>query len=446
MASISRVLERIKHDLHQLIPAEAVEQMCRDLKHRYRKRKLDPLTTIQLFVQQVLHCNTALTHLPFLSGLDFDASAYCDARARLPLKLLQRLLRKTADALRNELNCRGLWEGHRIWLVDGSTCSMPDTAELRQEFGQPHGQTEGCGFPIAHLLALFDAYSGMLLEVLAAPLDTHDLSKVWALHPLMRSGDVVVGDRAFCSYAHLAALHGRGIHAVLRLHQQVIVRFRDQPQRKRPPLQSGEPRSRLVRKLGEEDQLVEWYKPQNKPRYMTQQQYEALPASLIVRELRYRVLDECCRTQEITLVTTLLDARRYSKRKLAKLFKIRWRVEENLKSLKATLKMDVLKCKTSDGVRKELAVFAVVYNLVCLVREKGARRQHVKPERLSFINVLRWLQSAEVGAKLPRFIVNPLRPGRHEPRVVKRRPKAYDLMTKPRAEYKKGLLLQGQKA
>jgi hypothetical protein len=439
MASISRALQRIKRDLHQLIPAEVIERICRDLDYRYRKRKLDPLTTIHLFVQQVLNGNTAVTELPILSGLEFDESSYCDARARLPLQVLQKLLRHTADALRNKLNGRGLWEGHRVWLVDGSGCSMPDTPALQKEFGQSGKQKEGCGFPVAHLLALFDAYSGMVLEMVAAPLRTHDLSEAWALHPLMRPGDVLVGDRAFCSYAHLAALHERGIHAVVRLHQRIIVRFRDQPERNRPAERKGEPRSRLVRKLGHQDQLVEWYKPQKKPEYLTQEEYDALPATLIVRELHYRIADEGCRTHEVTLVTTLLDPRKYTKRKLAKLFQVRWRVEENLKSLKITLKIDVLKCKTPDGVRKELAVFGVVYNLVCMVREMGARQQGVPPERISFINVLRWLKKGKVGTKLPRFIVNPLRPGRHEPRLVKRRPKSYKRMTKPRAHYKRGL-------
>jgi len=440
MASISRALQRIKQELGNLIPAEAVERTCRELNYTYRKRKLDPLTTIQLFVQQVLNYNTALTHLPRLSGLEFDPSAYCDARKRLPLTLIGRLVRTVAHTLRDELNTRGLWMGHRTWLVDGSACSMPDTPELQHEFGQPGAQKPGCGFPVAHLLAMFDVYSGMLLEVLAFPHRTHDMSKVWALHPLLQAGDVVVGDRGFCSYAHIAALQMRGIHAVKRIHQRIIVRFRDKRQRRRKLKgATGEPRSRLIRKLGKHDQLVEWDKPPKKPQYMTQGQYDQLPESIVVRELRYRIQDRGCRTHEITLATTLLNAGRYTKRKLARLFKARWQVELDLRNLKITLNMDVLKCKSPQGVRKELAIYALVYNLVCLVREEAARRQRVKPCRISFVDVLRWLQCAEPGAELPTFVVNPLRPGRHEPRVVKRRPKNYPRMTRPRAEYKKCL-------
>ena len=282
----------------------------------------------------------------------------------------------------------------------------------------------------------------MLMEIIASPLRTHEFSKVSLLHPLMRSGDVVLADRGFCSYVHLGMLSLRGIHAVFRIHQQIIVKFRRRREKHRNSKPGkGEPRSRMVKKLGEEDQIVEWYKPNKCPDWMSQsqeqqEQFEKLPESLLLREVRFRTRDKNCRTETITLVTTLLDAKKYPKRKLARLFKVRWRVEQDLKDLKTTLKMDVLKCKTPEGVRKELAIYALVYNLVCVVREKGARRQKVQPRRVSFIDVLRWLQSAAPGQPLPRFRVNPLRPGRHEPRAVKRRPKNYPRLTKPRAQYR----------
>ena len=452
MASISRALERIKQDLGQLIPHLEVERICKDLNYQYRKRKLDPLTTIHLFVQQVLNYNTAITHLPRLSAMDFDPSAYCDARTRLPLKVLQTLLRKIANAMRDQYNTSGLWLGHRTWLVDGSSCSMPDTPALQAEFGQPPAQKKGCGFPVAHLLGMFDAYSGMLMEMVVCPLRTHDLSQVSLLHPLMQSGDVVVADRGLCSYVHLAMLFSRGIYAVFRVHQQTIVEFRQRPQKRRNTKPAkGEPRSRMVRKLGREDQIVQWYKPDKAPQWMEQapqqlKEFDKLPESLKLRELRFCIRDKNCRTQVITLVTTLLDARKYSKSKLARLFKVRWRVEQDLKDLKTTLKMETLKCKTPDGVRKELAVYALVYNLVCLVREKGAAKQKVRPQRVSFIDVLRWLQVADPGQPLPRFRVNRLRPRRHEPRAVKRRPKEYDRLNKPRAEYKKAQQLPAKEA
>ena len=447
MARISRALKRIKQELQELIPASVLEEICRDLKYPYRKRKLDPLTTLRRFVQQGLNDNTAIPHRPHLWGLDFDPSADGDARKRLPLKGVQELVRRVAEASRDEINRRGRWRGHRTWLVDGSRGSMPDTKALQKEFGQPGPQKKGCGFPIAHLLGLFDAYSGMLRELLAWPLRTHDLSKVWALHPLMRTGDVGVGDRGFCSYAHIATLLGRGMEAVLRIHQRILVPFRHPPQRRRKrKLQTGEARWRRVGKLGSEDPIVQGYQPQDQPESMTQEPYDQLPESILVREVRFRIPDRGGRTQEITRVTTLLDPAKYTPWRRARLFKVRWQAEQDLRHLKTTLKMEVLQCRSSEGVRKELAAYALVYNRVCLVREKAARRQRVQPRRLSFVNVLRWLQWAGPGADLPKFTVNPLRPKRHEPRVVKRRPKAYDLMTQPRAQYKKVLLLRTENA
>lgn len=423
--SISAALARIKQELDQLITPQQVEQICREHKHVYRTRKLDPLTTIRLFAQQVLNGNTAISHLPRLSKMRFDPSAYCDARARLPLGVLEALLRHTADAGRDELdaNRRGLWLGcHRTWLLDGSSCSMPDTPALQAVFGQPGMQKPGVGFPVAHLLAMFDAYSGMVMDVIAAPLRTADFAQAPLVHPLMGAGDIAIADRAFCSYVHVALLAARGVHAVFRLHQRIVAPF------DRPQAQDGR-----------QDQLVEWRKPAKKPPWMTDQAaFDALPATMTVRVLRYRVGDRGCRTREVTLITTLLDATLYAKAKLARLFGIRWRVEQDLRDLKITLRMDVLRCKTPDGVRKELAVYALVYNLVCLVRQRAAAAQRVRePHRISFTDVMRWLQTAAPDEPLPRFIVNPRRPRRHEPRAYKRRHKEYDRMNKPRAEYKK---------
>ena len=157
-----------------------------------------------------------------LSGLAFSDAAYCQARARLPLELLQRLQRAVTDGLRRDGDERpdARWLGRRVFLLDGSSFSMPDTPELRERFGRPSGQAEGCGFPVAHLMALFDARRGYLLRALAQPLYTHDMSQAAALHGALRAGDVLVGDRAFGSYAHLALCRGRGVHAVSRAHQR----------------------------------------------------------------------------------------------------------------------------------------------------------------------------------------------------------------------------------
>ena len=172
---------------------------------------------------------------------------------------------------------------------------------------------------------------------------------------------------------------------------------------------------------------------------MSSAQWAVLPPTLFVRELRYSVVSHGCRTREITLVTTLLDAKQYPAADLAELYGKRWQVETNLRHLKQTLHMDVLRIKSVDGIHKELTVFAIVYNLVRLAMLEAAQRQGVMPDRISFVDALRWLVAAGTGLPLRRIRVLPLRPDRHEPRVRKRRPKNYPLMTKLRAELTQAL-------
>jgi hypothetical protein len=266
------------------------------------------------------------------------------------------------------------------------------------------------------------------------------MAGVGGILPLLKKGDVLVADRGFCSFAHMALLIDKGVHAVFRLHQKQIVDFTPgrahaRPGEKRVP--KGMPRSRWVRAIGVLDQVVEYFKPARRPEWMSEDQYRALPESILVRELRYRIEAPGFRTREVTLVTTLTDATVYPAEALANLYATRWRVEENLKALKQTMKMDVLKCTTVDGVQKELTMYALAYNLVRLTMCEAGERQGVAADRVSFLDTLRWLRQAEAGEELPELVVNPLRPGRYEPRVRKRRPKQYPVMKRPRAELRK---------
>ena len=318
---------------------------------------------------------------------------------------------------------------------------MADRLELQEAFGQPGNQKKGCGFPVAHFLAQFNADTGFLQRVIPSPLRTHDMAHAAETHPDMREGDILLGDRAFASYAHLALLSQRKLHGVFRCHQRQIVNFR--PRRKHRTTTKGSkglPTSRWLKRLGKHDQLVEYIKPKTKPVWMTQDDYDALPEILVVRELRFTIKEPGCRTKSVTIVTTLLDPVRYPARDIAELFRRRWGIETNLRHLKTTMKMEVLHCHSVEGVLKELAMYALVYNLVRLVMLEAARRQNVPVERISFVDALRWLRIAQPGTPLPKLIVNPHRPGRSEPRVVKRRPKQYDLMTKPRSQLRKALL------
>jgi len=319
---------------------------------------------------------------------------------------------------------------------------MPDNPVLQAHFGQPTNQKKGCGFPVAHILALFHVGTGLLLEINAAPLRSHDMSGIAGMLGFLMSGDVLVADRGFCSFAHLALLISRGAHAVFRVHQKQIVDFTPgrthaQPGQKR--IAKGMPRSRWVRAYGLMDQVVDYLKPKTRPAWMSAEEYARLPESIMVRELRYRIEAPGFRTAEVTLVTTLTDAEAYPAAALAELYLTRWRVEENLKSLKHTMKMDVLKCTTVEGVLKEMTVYAMAYNLVRLTMCRAAASQNVPPDRISFIDALRWLRDSKDGAEMPELVVNPTRPNRYEPRVRKRRPKQYPLMKEPRAELRKRL-------
>jgi Transposase DDE domain len=445
-SNIANAVRQIKADIARSLDAAVVVRLCHELGHRWRQRELDPVTTLQGFLLQVLHGNTACTHVPHLLGKNVSAEAYGKARARLPLALFERLLREVCRSLQSCLEESALWCGHRVWLMDGSSCSMPDTPELQDAFGQSGQQKPGCGFPVAHLLTLFHASTGLLLRVITAPLRTHDMAQTHLMHGELAPGDVLLADRGFCSYAHLALLLQAGAHAVFRLHQGQLVSFRKGrmhvPPRPFPRLGGdvrGMPRSRWLRWIGRLDQQVEYFKPPQRPKWMSAEDYAALPPSIVVRELRYEVHAAGCRTNQITLVTTLLDPKKYSAAALAELYGQRWQIETNLRHLKQTLGMDVLRTKSVAGVNKEVAMFALVYNLVRLVMLTAADRQGVPPDRISFVDAWRWLKHARPGEQLRELELVPHRPGRHEPRVRKRRPKEYDLMRKPRADLREAL-------
>lgn len=434
------ILKRLRQDIAADLDESTIEEACRQVGHSWRKRLLGPATTLYLFLLQVLHGNTACQHVVHFGGWTFSDSAYCQARKRLPLAIFHRLLEKTAETFRSTTAEGSRWRGHRVWLVDGSGFSMPDTSALQDQFGQPAGQRPGCGFPVAKWLALFDLTTGMLLRSAAAPLRTHEMAGAATLSRDLEPGDLVLGDRGFCSYAHLAILARRGLHAVFRVHQRQLVDFTPG----RPPARRGAkdlpglPRSRWVLAHGQADQVVLWFKPRSRPSWLDAEAYAALPAELPVRELRYRVEAPGYRVTEITLVTTLLDAATYPASELADLYYRRWQVELNFRHIKIGMNMDVLRCETVDGVLKELAVFCLAYNLVRSAMGESARLQGVAPDRVSLIDAVRWLIGVEE-ADASVLVVNPPRRGRVEPRVVKRRPKQYMRMTKPRAELRKQL-------
>jgi len=314
---------------------------------------------------------------------------------------------------------------------------------LQKMWPQPSSQKKGCGFPVVKLLGLVDLATGMILQMTLMSLKVHEMSQLAGPHGRVQRDDVLLGDRAFCSFGHLFLLAAMSVDAVFRMHQRQIVDFTpERPCRRKTrkkKYKRGMPSSRFVRKLGQEDQIVQWTRPAGRPVWMSDAQFAAQPNGLHVRELRYRITAKGMRTQVVTLATTLLDPMRYPKREIARLYNLRWEIETNFRHLKTTMGMEHLKCQTPEGVMKELMVFALVYNLIRAVMAQAAQRQGIADaNRISFIDVSRCLRSlltASLSKPPPQFIVNPRRPGRHHPRVKKRRMKEYDLMNKPRSQY-----------
>lgn len=448
MVSIDRALGAIKCDPQRLLDPARILELCRAAGYRPEADgKLDPPTLIGLFMRQVAAGNVSCDHVRLMGGDRFSASAYCQARQRLPLEVIEGLTRETYRRLSEPLDRRDRyrWHGHRVLLMDASTFSMPDTPELQQHFGQPAAQKAGCGFPVAHPLFVFNARTGLAVDALNAPWRTHEMSLAAGTHERLSEGDLVLGDDSFGTYAHLALLSGRGLHGLFPAHHLRIVDFTPG----RPCVEprevaktqdaKGMPRSRWVQSLGENDQIVEWFKPVQKPKWMGRQQWKQLPSSLRVRETRRTVQRPGFRPVTLTTVTTLLDPKVYPAAELFALRLERWTAEVDLRHLKTTLKMDVLHGKSTQTVEKELWMFLLVYNLVRAVMLAAAQRQKVAVDRISFASAVHWIQSANDGDALPRLATVPHRPNRMEPRVLKRRAKGYDLMVRPRAKMREEL-------
>jgi len=306
-------------------------------------------------------------------------------------------------------------------VIDGSSFSMPDTPELQAAFGQHSQQAVGCGFPTAHLLIQFAAHTGFAVKTIVSPLRTHDMAHAAATHDALERGDILVGDRAFGSFAHLAVLHRRAPYGVFRAHQC----------------------RGIHRRPGPRDRFVSYDKPRRKPAWLTAEEYADLPETILVREVRVTLTEPGLRVRDFVLATTLLDAVNYPPSMIAAMYGIRWSAEVNLRHLKQTLGLDVLRSHTVAGVTKELHAFVIIYNLVRRVMCEAGRNQKAQSNRISFVDALRWLRHTKPGDALGELIVLPDRPGRHQPRVKKRRPKSYPLRTRPRRELRKKLGVTG---
>ena len=413
-----------------------------------RQRSLPPHVTFWAFVAQALSpkssCREVVRRVEawwrwgqLRSATSLTDSAYVQARQRLDLQTLRLIQQQVAWHLERNVNRRERWlEGRSVKIVDGTSFSMPDTAANQAAWPQPSGQKPGCGFPVAKLVGVFSLASGALLEQAVDHLHVHDSQLLRTLWSQFEEGDIVLADRAFCSYGAMASLMRRGVDMVCRLHQMRKVDWR------------------RGRRLGPGDQLVTWSKPALPLENWTQVEWDALPQELAVRLIRVIVEAPGFRTRSVLLATTLTDATLYPAEALRELYARRWNIELHFAQIKTILQLDVLRCQSPGMIAKELQVHLIAYNLVRALMQKAAHLHDVPLERLSFkgsLDTLRhWAATIHASSKTPRKqaeLINqmlaliasdalPHRPGRSEPRARKRRPKSYQLLTAPRRQMK----------
>ena len=380
--------------------------------------------------RQVVRQIQALCALDGGRRVDEGTSGYCQARARMPWDILPRL--RCAAAARAEQTAQ-LWHGLRVKVIDGTTTSAPDTAKNQRAYPQPSGQKPGCGFPLIKLVGVFSLATGALLDYAKGNQHQHELSLLQKLLDQFKAGDLALADRGFCSYALLALLFLRGVPSLFRLHH---ARPSDLRQGKR---------------LGKNDRLVVWCKPWpwQRPRFVPKAVWKLIPRQLSVRVVRFVLDVPGFRTQSVTLVTTLLDPKAYPAEELARLYLRRWRIELWFRDIKTAMGMEVLRCKSPKMLHKELEMFFVAYNLIRSLMAQAGAINEVPMERLSFkgtVDSVRQFSGAlaqarsrkkqqQLIARLLEIIAQdqlPDRPGRREPRAVKRRPKPYQLLNRPR--------------
>jgi Transposase DDE domain len=385
--------------------------------------------------QEVTRAVQALFHAHDLGAVSEANSGFIQARQRLPVERLERALPATARTAARRVGAQGTINGRTVLVADGSTTQLPDTAANREVYPQAGGQKPGCGFPLLKFLPLFHLGSGAILHVETSTWKTHDVRLLKLAWDALPRGDILLVDRAFGDYVTLAELPKRGVDVLARLHGARKVDFRTAHQR-----------------LGHRDALFQWRKGCQQSTVLTPEEWEQVPDRITVRILRFTALIRGRRVR-VTLATTLLDPVLYPAAELAALYRRRWQLELTLRHLKTTMGMEQLRCKRPEMVRKELLAYLVAYNLIRCLMAEAVAQAGVEMERLSFKGTVDAVRNyaAEIRAarskkkraslwdELVRSIAAdkvPLRPGRTEPRAVKRRPKPYPLLNKPRSKFK----------
>lgn len=415
------------------MPAHDLERLVREHARAYRDRVYPPLRTLELFIGQALSADDACQDAVArnlsertargVSQCSLNTGPYCKARQRLPLELIVALQRALAQRMERAQPVGWRWQGRSVKLLDGTTVSMPDTPANQQAFPQSRNQQPGLGFPLARLVAILSLGHAAVLDWAMGPCRGEDTSEQALFRQLLGAlehGDIVLADGYHCTYWNLAMLKARGVDVLM--HQNVHRSYD----------------FRRGKRLARGDHIVQWTRPE-RPAWMDQQTYFAMPQSLSVREVR---------VNDRVLVTTLLDARTAPAGELDRLYASRWNIEVDLRSIKAEMGMDILRCKSPEMIRKEVAVHLLTYTLVRAVMAQAASLAGVLARSLSFKRAMQLLNAYHqqlrhsAGARASLMIAHvlgalaairlPWRPNRVEPRAVKRRPKPHRLLMIPR--------------
>ncbi|MCA9139905.1 MAG: IS4 family transposase [Planctomycetales bacterium] len=435
-----------------ILSRETDEQALDTIEFAWNERIYTPLVTLWIFLGQVISadhsCRSAVAR--FVAhrlargdkACSSHAGAYCQARKRLPEKffaMVTQLVGRTLDAKVKE---DWLWKGRRVFMFDGSSISMPDTEANQAEYPQTWKSKPGAGFPFARIGVLASLSCGAILDMTLSSYTgkgTGEVSLLRRMWHILKKGDVLLADSLMCNWRNLYELSERGIPVVTLINKAL----------RKADFRKGT-------RLGPDDHLVQW--PKKHIRDVGRAAQLAMPRFLTVREVRFRVERPGFRSQEIVVVTTLLDAVEYSKEDLAELYRSRWNQELDLRSIKTTMQMDVLRCKTPELVRKEIWTHFLAYNLIRTIMAQAAVKHDLAPRTISFKATMQLLEAFQpllsYAAKTRRScedlrdqllsaIANHRvgnRPDRTEPRKKKRRRMPYDLLNKPRAEAKLDIL------
>jgi Transposase DDE domain len=436
-----------------VLSEEVISQALTAISVCWLDRIFSPLVTLWVFLGQVLSadhsCRGAVARLIAhrvsrgQRPCSAKTGAYCQARKRLPEKFFSGVARQTGRALEAKVDPRWLWKRRRVYVYDGSSVTMPDTPENQSAYPQPVAQKPGLGFPLARIAAVFSLACGAVLDLgicRYAGKGQSELGMLRTLWNLFHPGDVMLADRLMCAWTEMVMLKQRSVDCVCRLTSHRKADFR------------------RGKRLGKGDHIVQWLKP-GKPRSIDQETYNALPESLTIREIHVRVEQAGFRTETLVIATTLLDADEFTKDDLAQLYRARWNAELDLRSLKQTLQMDILRCKTPELARKELWTHVLAYNLIRTIMAQAAAKHGIEPRSISFKGAVQTLeafqpiialqgeQDADFRASAYAHLLDAIashrvadRPDRFEPRRKKRRPKPYDRLMKPRHEAKREML------